>query len=122
MVYCLWQHEQMDLGWALSPYLMPLMLGIGFVLLGLWGMLSPNPQGEKSAPQLSRRMILVLAMVVIYVILLPVLGFVLATGLALLALTRYLGEKRLWVNLTLSFGVSVGLYLLFARLLHVLLP
>jgi len=51
----------------------------------------------------------------LYVILLPPLGFLVATSALLVASFRLLGERRLWLCLLIAVGCTLGIYLLFAQ-------
>jgi len=82
-----------------------------------------EPSGQ---PPLGRRGVVSLGTVVLcfvlYVLLVEPLGFVLASGLFLMASCTTL-NRRIWrTNLTVAIGVPLALYLLLAKLLMVPLP
>jgi hypothetical protein len=59
---------------------------------------------------------------VVYVIVMPHLTFLVSTVLFLFALFFYLGERRYLLISLLSVGFTSLMYLLFGKLLHVMLP
>lgn len=58
----------------------------------------------------------------VYVLLIPVIRFLPASFLYLFGLFRFLGEKRILKRLALSGGTVLFLYLLFEKMLYVILP
>ncbi|MDO4764720.1 MAG: tripartite tricarboxylate transporter TctB family protein [Eubacteriales bacterium] len=58
----------------------------------------------------------------VYVLLIPVIRFLPASFLYLFGLFRFLGEKRILKGLALSGGTVLFLYLLFEKMLYVILP
>lgn len=59
---------------------------------------------------------------ILYVILLPVIGYVIVTPLFLIAMIRLLGKKKWLHNIAISILLTVSLYLLFGKMLGVVLP
>jgi putative tricarboxylic transport membrane protein len=55
----------------------------------------------------------------LYVLTLPLLGFMIATTALLLACFYLLGERRHWLNFLIAAGCTVATYLLFATLLGI---
>ncbi len=61
----------------------------------------------------------------LYVVLLPILGFVVCTVAMMLTCFWLKRERKWWLNLTVAVGLTVGIYLLFSTLLkvpHQLMP
>jgi hypothetical protein len=50
------------------------------------------------------------------------LGFVPTAFVATAVLIYFLGERKIWLVLLVSFGLVAGIYLLFARLMYVPMP
>ncbi len=63
-----------------------------------------------------------IAATALYIGIMGYVGFLFSTSLFLLFIMRYLGEKRWVVIISLAVLFPVVLYLLFAMLLHVMLP
>lgn len=70
----------------------------------------------------SRRFYLMWGVVLAYVFLLPTLGFVISSGLLLLAFFFLLGERRWYLGLGIAATVTLGVYFLFTNALGVNLP
>jgi len=91
---------------------MPLLLGIVFALLSL-GFLVLRPQNQESpsipwpAKDVCRKIGLILISLVVYVLLLPWIGFLLGTTFFLTALVWIMGRVR-W-GYSLAFGVVVSI-------------
>ena len=117
-------HRGIPVGWELSPSLFPLLCAAFLLVLSLALIregFSMAP-GEAPAP-LRWHPVLVTALAALaYALLLPLLGFVLATVCFLAGMLIYLGERRPLLLILLPLCFSAGSYLLFARLLHVMLP
>ena len=67
-----------------------------------------------------KEIVYVLAGMVVYIAVLPFLGFIVASALFLAAL--FLRGVKWYVNIIVSIGVSTGLFLIFDTLLGVALP
>ncbi len=57
-----------------------------------------------------------------YIVLLPIVGYLLITPIFLITMIRLLGKKKWLHNITVSALLTVALYLLFATMLGVTLP
>ena len=68
------------------------------------------------------RVLISLALIVAYIVLVPVLGFFTATLVYLVAHMTYLGIRPLWKPVATTVGVLAVLYVLFEFLLRVDLP
>jgi len=61
----------------------------------------------------------IIGICILYVILLPILGFILCTIGMMLTCFWLKGERKWWLNLVIAVGLTVGIYLLFSTLLNV---
>lgn len=109
------------LGPAFFPRLLALTLAVLAVILVVRAV---TGRSDPSRPPAIRLGIFasVLVLLVAYVLLLPRLGFVLATPPLLGAVIWLLGLRN-WPSLAgTALGLTAGLYVVFGRALHVLLP
>ncbi|HXF82571.1 MAG TPA: tripartite tricarboxylate transporter TctB family protein [bacterium] len=109
------------LGPAAFPRLLALTLGVLAVLLvvrALAGRSDPSrPPAIRGGPFAA-----VLGLLVAYALLMPRVGFLLATPILLGGVIYALG-LRAWLTLVgTALGITAVLYIVFARALHVLLP
>jgi putative tricarboxylic transport membrane protein len=106
---------------------------VAWVLLGLGALLVGKSVVQRAAAgsqfswsdflQKYRRPLVILVSTLIYVLVLNVLGFFVSSTLFLLWAGVYLGgRQRLWLLVVVTLGSIVVLYLVFARMLHLLLP
>lgn len=113
---------QGTLGPAFFPNLVAGLL-IAFSLALLWQVFRGADQEAPAAPR--RQTLWVMVAVIAYVVLLPILGFLVATP-ALLVITGLLlaeSAQRWWKPVLASSVVTTAvLYLLFVQVLHVPLP
>ncbi len=106
-------------GPRLYPQVLAVLLG---VLSGLFFMgVASSHRGDPSItlPGILRRFLPLVLFSALYVILLPVLGFLVATTALLVACFRLLGERRLWLKLLIGGGCTLSIYLLFAQALGI---
>jgi putative tricarboxylic transport membrane protein len=85
---------------------------------------APEEAGHAAEPWLKRyrAVLLVLAGLIVYGIILVPVGFVLATAFLIIYEARLLQSGK-WVrNAAVGFGVGAGVYLIFVKLLNVMLP
>lgn len=61
----------------------------------------------------------VIGICLVYVVLLPLLGFILSTVVLMLTCFWLKQERKWWLNLIVAVGLTVAIYLLFATLLNV---
>lgn len=59
---------------------------------------------------------------ILYVIFLPIIGYLIITPVYIIAIIRFLGKKKWFHNITVSILLTAALYLLFAMMLGVALP
>jgi hypothetical protein len=67
-------------------------------------------------------MLLVLVVSGLYIWLMPAAGYLVATIFLIFLLIAVQGEVGLRVNILVSCGFALVLYLLFSKVLHILLP
>ena len=119
------RHAQLArVDWALSPYLFPLLVSMGLFILGILLMqegMKPQHQSTKQ-PLHWPTVVMTIGCALCYFLLMPFLGFALATALFLLAMLLFLGERRVLMLILLPLVFSAVLYTLFGKLLHVMLP
>lgn len=111
-------------GWELSPSLFPLLIA-GFLLVLSLALIREgfHSSAQEDQTAFNWRPVLVTVLAALaYFLLMPRLGFVLATACFLAGMMVYLGERRPLLLILLPLCFSAGVYLLFARLLHVMLP
>lgn len=113
---------------SIDPYLFP-MVTLGLItLLGvirlITGLRMPKAKGEEKSPLLPVKSLLTIALLVLYAIFFKRLGFILTSFLYLMAqmLILWEGKMRIWLLLLISITFSLGVYLLFVNVFHVLLP
>ena len=66
--------------------------------------------------------IIVIGLVVLYVVAMPYIGFILSSGLFLMAAFQYLWKKNLFITLGLTIATLVAVYVIFRELFQVVLP
>ncbi len=131
LIYSLYHHyfDRNTSGWKTSPYLFPTLISV-FGLLLAFSLLMDARQALRASHETAKSsdkpningVLAVIGISLIYYFAMPLLTFVPATLLFLLALFIYLGERKWWKLLLLS-GVTTGaIYVLFGMLLNVRLP
>ncbi len=111
---------------APGPGFFPVWIGIALAALSVVLLIRPA-SGQKTRDLLPRedgcrRVVWVLASLVLYTLLLKPLGFIIATFLLFLSLLQFYQRGRWWVAVSLSLGAVLGSYWLFARLFEMPLP
>ncbi|MBA4422006.1 MAG: hypothetical protein C0390_02750 [Syntrophus sp. (in: bacteria)] len=92
------------------------------VLSGLLLMGAAPPHGDNEGIKLAgivRRFVPLVLFSTLYVLALPLLGFMIATAALLMACFYLLGERRHWLNFLIASGCTLATYLLFATLLGI---
>jgi putative tricarboxylic transport membrane protein len=109
-----------------GPGLFPFVIGVGMALLSLSVTATAFRvvKAPASAAETSRALpvIAVVAALVFYAVALERIGFALCTPLFLVTLLGVLGRSSWLVATTVSAGITVGSYLIFAKLLQINLP
>ena len=114
-----------------GPGLMPLLLGLGLFVCALVyllqqvrrrGLQAPSPHAGPRGWRDHRAPLGIMLVVAVYPFLLPWLGFLPATGMVVYSILVLLRFKTPWLSLLVCIAMTISCYLLFARLLGVVLP
>jgi putative tricarboxylic transport membrane protein len=104
-----------------GPRAFPLLLAALMAGCGAWLAVKPGHSAQFAHAQQFRNIVLCAAAVVVYAVLFQLLGFIVATALMALPVGRLFGGT--WRQCTATgAGMGVVLYILFDRLLDVVLP
>jgi putative tricarboxylic transport membrane protein len=103
-----------------GPGLLPLALGVMIVVLAAINI--ARPEVERIALPNIRRILLILAALVLYALLLEVVGYVVTTALLLGFLLVTLADRPKWWQPVVAIGVSLGTYYVFRIVLGLPLP
>lgn len=105
-----------------GPRAFPLLLAALMAVCGLWLVARPTPRGDgrHDFTQTWRVALCALA-IVVYTVLFQTLGFTLATALMAVPVGMAFGGSW-WKSLLGGIALGLGLYLLFDKLLDVVLP
>jgi putative tricarboxylic transport membrane protein len=112
----------------LGPSVYPKMLGAGLVILGviliLMAVRSKDDQKKKDTlfSGASLRILSLIIAGALYIVLFERLGFILSTILFIFAIMNITGESRWQKSVTVSVIIPLCLYIIFNKLLNVLLP
>lgn len=71
---------------------------------------------------LPQRIVVLIALITVYVFLMPILGFLVASGLFLFTAFAYLWHKSILISLALTIFSLASVYLIFRKLFQVVLP
>jgi len=111
-------------GDPLGARIFPTILGSAMAACGAF--LALRPQPREAAPVLVRRpfiqVLFLCAVLVLYAISLPWLGYFLATFLLVFVAARIMGERSLIRGVAISAAFSAGVFFLFSRVLTIPLP
>lgn len=111
-------------GDPLGPRIFPTILGISMAACGAYLLIKPEPRGAQ--PILVRRsfiqVLILCALLILYAIGLPWLGYLLATFLLVWVAARIMGERSFIRGLVISAAFSAGVYFLFTKFLTIPLP
>lgn len=121
VVAAAWRLPETAAADAMGPKAYPMALALVLAVLSLVLM---RGGGNSGGATLTRDMVVygflpILAMLALYVLLVPVLGFVICTVALLLACFRLKGERSWKVNFAVALGSSLAIWALFAWLLNV---
>ncbi len=116
-----------------GPSIFPIILGVVMTAAALWLLIFPGSPTRKeiSASAVPRwqgvlqdnwRFYLMWGLLIAYVFLLPFLGFIICSIVLLAVFFFLLGEKRWYIGISIAGVFSIGIYLLFARVLQINLP
>lgn len=119
-----WQHSA-GTYYSVGPRLFPMIAGILCVLLGVGVIVHPEGHNKVSALRDRKalgRVIASLALTLGYTALLGVIGFTLATFIALVLFCVVFGERRWFVVLPMAVGVAVITKFIFLKFFLLELP
>ena len=116
-----------------GPSIFPIILGVVMSAAAMWLLIFPGRSTGKekalsAVPRLQDllrdnwRFYLMWGLLIAYVFLLPILGFLISSIVLLAAFFFMLGEKRWHIGILIACVFSIGIYLLFARALQIKLP
>lgn len=110
---------------APGPGLWPGIIGGGLALAGLWLIISTLRAPADSLPQIDvmgsgpRRVYVTMAILVVYVFLLPTTGFIPITIVMMFVLVQWFAKYKWYVTLCISVLITVLIYSVFRFLLDV---
>jgi len=111
-------------GDPLGPRIFPTILGISMAACGISLLLKPEPRGAQ--PILVRsafiQVLILCALLLLYAISLPWLGYILATFSLVWMAALIMGERSFIKGLVVSAVFSAGIFFLFTRVLTIPLP
>jgi len=112
--------------WALSPSLIPIGIA-GIMILLSTAMILSTVREEKGESEIfsfgtMKNPVLIFATTVLYLVLLPMMHFLIATCGYLVLMMLILGERKLWIIGAIALAIPLSLYALFDILLGVRLP
>jgi putative tricarboxylic transport membrane protein len=112
------------IGDSLGPQLFPTILGSLMAACGAYLVIKPEPAGEQ--PVLVRRsliqVLILCAILILYAISLPWLGYLPATFLLVLIAAMIMGERSFTQGVVISAVFSAAVFFLFTRVLTIPLP
>jgi len=125
----LWQSRNFSLRPGLFPWVIGIpvlfmaMIELTFSLLGRNSVALPDDEGNDLPPELiKQRTIHIFSWIIGFFLAIWFLGFNLASPLAAFLHLKYEGKENWLVTLTMTGGISLFIYILFDRLLHVPFP
>jgi putative tricarboxylic transport membrane protein len=111
-------------GDPLGPRIFPTILGVSMAACGAFLLIKPEPRGAQ--PILVRRsfiqVLILCALLILYAISLPWMGYLLATILLVWMAALIMGERSFIQGLVISAVFSAGVFFLFTRILTIPLP
>lgn len=109
------------IGDPLGPAVFPMVLAVPLLLFSLYLIVRPDPEPDWARGRALLKQALTVGVFVAYAYLLEVLGFVVTTFLAVVALGMLLDAKPLQAAAA-GVGIAVVLFVLFNNLLNLPLP
>jgi hypothetical protein len=123
-VYVIVESTGFDLHTVAGPWLVPMIVGILLAVLGVWGVLRPEHGGNTWMRLRAVPLAIAAAVLCAYVLMMPILGFLITT----IAMSLALGvsgptQRRMQILVCVAGTIAaVGLYLLFVDVFNVPLP
>ncbi|PAB57962.1 tripartite tricarboxylate transporter TctB family protein [Anaeromicrobium sediminis] len=124
-----------SIGSPMAPSIYPLLLGGSMIVLGLILLMKSSLQKTKESIKevmtkateneiISRKMIKITCIVsIVYALLFDHLGYIISTFLFLQSMLFLTNGKKKWViNTIVSISFSIGIYVIFSKLLGISLP
>lgn len=115
-----------------GPTVFPIILGTAMAGAAIWQMIVPGRQaeekrrlsaaGRRGGLQARWRFYLMWGLLIAYVFLLPLLGFLICSAVLLTAFFFLLGERRWYLGISIACAFSLGIYFLFTKALQINLP
>jgi putative tricarboxylic transport membrane protein len=111
-----------------GPGIFPLAVGLALLALAIWQLLAggrrlaPAAAGEADDVGISRAPLIMIAVLVLYAVSLPRLGFTLTSFVLVLVASWLMGLRGRWRPVVLALGVTVVSRLIFGLWLGVPLP
>lgn len=109
-----------------SPTLFPYIIGGALIILALFRLIVVTFKIDKQGFEITKRQFLKFiprfGTVVLYLLLMPFLGFVISTILAMFFLIEMLGKTKWYNALLLSAATSIIIFFSFKELLEITLP
>lgn len=111
-------------GDPLGPRIFPTILGISMAACGAFLVIRPEPRGGQPilVPRSFMQVLILCALLILYALSLPWLGYVLATFLLVWIATLIMGDRSFIRGLVVSAVFSAGVFFLFTRVLTIPLP
>ncbi|WP_170977340.1 tripartite tricarboxylate transporter TctB family protein [Halorussus salinisoli] len=109
-------------GAAFFPRLIVSIITLLAGVLFVWSVVSSETRTYDVSATDVRRFAVPVTLLVMYVALMPILGFVIDTVAFLVVLTLYSGVKSYWRSGALAVGLSLALHYVFGEFLHIPLP
>lgn len=132
LAYALYKHYTgLPVSWEMSPYLFPVLIAVFLFLLSIslftdgrrQAAVQQKEAGESTPAAIDWKSTLFTVVAsIVYFLLMPVIKFIPATILFLVAMFWYLKERRWWLVALLSAATAVLIYVMFGVLLNVMLP
>jgi putative tricarboxylic transport membrane protein len=119
-----------DASMGLSPAVFPKLaviliaaFSLGLLLSGLRSQdIAPAKKQRALYTGAATRVITTFIILVAYVYLIEIFGYLMMTPLALVLLMRYFGQKNWFLILSLAILITAGLYAFFRYLMYIILP
>jgi hypothetical protein len=111
-----------------GPGLFPLIAGLALLALAAWEFVTAaphrarDPAGGIQEPPSPRGPLVMAAVLVLYVAVLPVVGFILASLALVFVSARLMGLGGWWAPAVLALGITLGSRVIFVTWLGVPLP
>lgn len=100
-------------------------LGVVLIILGVIYVLyniRRGIEGGKPAWEMSGKVVSMVGLMALYVLLIPIIGYLPASLTFFLTIHRVFGFRSWLINIFLSVGISISFYVVFIIFLHVALP